>query len=250
MRLTLPSPSINIAEGSLRRQAGVTLTDLLVGTTVGALVLIGISTTYVLGARSTSQNVEQARLNQELRAVLEIMQQDIRRAGFWDMSVVADPDPAKNPFESTIDGIDRRLRTGQVGGESTGSCILYSYDLEHGNPTAMTMFGFRLRDQSVQMRTGPSSVGDKTFECTIGSGSWERITSEDVRITDLRFTIVTAQTNLAPGKEDVACATDELCRESRRVAILMAGRIRNDPAVRQSLQATVAVRNDRYFIKE
>jgi type II secretory pathway component PulJ len=250
MQLTLPSPSINIAEGSLRRQAGVTLTDLLVGTTVGALVLIGISTTYVLGARSTSQNVEQARLNQELRAVLEIMQQDIRRAGYWDMSDVEDADPAQNPFQSTIDGIDRRLRTGQVDGESPGSCVLYSYDFEPDNATALTMFGFRLRNQYVQVRTGPSSVDDKTFECTIGSGSWERITSDDVRITALRFTIETAQTNLTPEKEDAACATNELCRETRRVAILMAGQIRDDPAVRQSLQATVAVRNDRYFVKE
>jgi type II secretory pathway component PulJ len=241
---------MNIADGSLRRQTGVTLTDLLVGTTVGALVLIGISTTYVLGARSTSQNAEQARLNQELRAVLEIMQQDIRRAGFWDMSVVADPDPAKNPFQNTIDGIDRRLRTEQVGGEPAASCILYSYNLEHGNPTAMTMFGFRLRDQAVQMRTGPSSVDDKTFACTIGSGSWERITSDDVRITDLRFSITTAQTNLARGKEDADCEKNELCRESRQVAILIAGQIRDDRAVRQSLQATVAVRNDRYFVKE
>jgi type II secretory pathway component PulJ len=250
MRLTRPSPSINTPGGALRRQLGVTLTDLLVGTTVGALVLIGISTTYVLGARATSQNVEQARLNQELRAVLEIMQQDIRRSGYWDMSAVEDPDPARNPFQSAIDDIDRRLRTGQVEGESNGSCILYSYDLEQGNPAAMTMFGFRLRNQSVQMRTGPSSIDDKSFACTIGSGNWERITSDDVRITALRFTIETAQTNLTAGKKDLACATDDLCRESRRIVILMAGRIRDDPAVRQSLQATVAVRNDRYFVEE
>ncbi|WP_296805621.1 hypothetical protein [Thiocapsa sp.] len=250
MQLTRPSPSIKIPERSLRRQAGVSLNDLLVGTTVGALVLIGISTTYVLGARSTSQNVEQARLNQELRAVLEIMQQDIRRAGYWDRSAAHDPDPAQNPFQSTVDGIDRRLRTGQVDGESTGSCVLYSYDLEHGNPTAMTMFGYRLRHHSVQMRTGPSNVDDKTFECAIGSGSWERITSDDVRITALRFTIAAAQTNLTSGKEDTACATDELCRETRRVAILIAGHIRDDPAVRQRLQATVAVRNDRYFVED
>jgi type II secretory pathway component PulJ len=248
MQLTRPSRSIDIADGSLRRQSGVTLTDLLIGTTVGALVLIGISTTYVLGARATSQNVAQARLNQELRAVLEMMQQDIRRAGYWDMSAVEDPDPAQNPFQSTIDDIDRRLRTGQVDGESTGSCILYSYDLEHGNPTAMTMFGFRLRRQSVQMRTGPSSVDDKTFECTLGSGSWERISSDDVRITVLRFTIETAQTNLTAGKAGLACATNELCRELRRVAILLAGQIRDNPAIRQRLQATVAVRNDRYFL--
>ena len=250
MRLIPPGPSINIADGTLRRQAGVTLTDLLVGTTVGALVLIGISSTYVLGARSTSQNVDQARLNQELRALLEIMQQDIRRAGYWDMSDVEDADPAQNPFQSTIDGIDRRLRTGQVDEESAGSCVLYSYDFEPDNATALTMFGFRLRNQYVQMRTGPSNVGDMTFECAIGSGSWERLTSDDVRIKELRFTIETAQTNLAPGKEGAGCEKNELCRETRQVAILIAGQIRDDRAVRQSLQATVAVRNDRYFVKE
>ncbi|RKT47240.1 PilW family protein [Thiocapsa rosea] len=274
MRLSLPAASINIAEGSLRRQAGVTLTDLLVGTTVGALVLIGISTTYVLGARATGQNVEQARLNQEMRAVLEMMQQDIRRAGYWDYSAAEDPKIDENPFQREIGGIDHALRTGNLSGEPEESCLLYSYDVdgtsligvcakrkdedcvgtgskfasEHYDQETMEMFGFQLQGQAVRMRTGRRNAADDAFTCN--SGSWERITSEDVRITTLQFTITPAQTSLAPGKEDSGCERNELCRETRRVAILMEGQIRNDKAVRQRLQATVAVRNDRYFVKE
>lgn len=274
MRLTIPAPSLNTADGWLHRQTGMTLTDLLVGTTVGALVLIGISTTYVLGARSTVQNVEQTRLNQELRAVLEIMQQDIRRAGYWDYSPAEDPKIDENPFQRAIGGIDHRLRTGNVSGEPDESCLLYSYDLdgtsligvcakskdgdciakgstfdaEHYDQGAMEMFGFQLKDQALRMRTGRKNEADGTFTCN--SGSWEAITSEDIRITTLRFTVTPTQTNLTPGKEKADCEENELCRELRQVAILIAGRLRDDPAVQQSLQATVAVRNDRYFVKE
>lgn len=274
MRLTLPASSIKSADDSLRRQAGVTLTDLLVGTTVGALVLIGISTTYVLGVRATSQNVDQARLSQELRAVIEIMQQDIRRAGYWNYSAAKDPKLDENPFEMAIGEIDHRLRTGNISGESTESCLLYSYDLdgtgvigvctkgkdedciakgsmfdaEHYDQKAMEMFGFQLKDQAVRMRTGRKNEADNTFNCN--SGSWERITSADVRITTLRFTIASMSANLSAGKEGTACVAEELCRETRRVGILIAGHLRDDANVRQSLETTVDVRNDLYFIKD
>lgn len=273
MRLTLHSPSINLADMALRRQAGVTLTDLLVGTTVGALVLIGISTTYVLGARATTQNVEQARLNQELRAVLEIMQQDLRRAGYWHYASLTAPNLQENPFQSTVNGVDHRLRTDKVSGEPSESCLLYSYDLDDSgaigvckrkkdapclvtgshfdlppyDQEAVEMFGFQLKDQAVRMRLGRKDGADTTFTCN--SGRWERITSNDIRITTLQFMIQTKEVNLKAGKEGSACDTSELCRETRWIDILMTGQLRDDPDVRQSLRATVDVRNDRYFIK-
>jgi type II secretory pathway component PulJ len=240
-----------------RQQTGVTLTELLVGTTVGALVLIGISATYLLSARSTAQNIQQARLHQELRAALDLMQQDIHRAGYWAFPSGASSDPAENPFQQTIDGLNTDLRTGEVTGEAAASCLLYSYDLNDNGKVGcgscspeenalldganVEMFGFRLRNGSIELRIRKDE-DDDTFECASGSGRWERLTDDNnVRITTLRFDITPPST---------PCATGDLCRTARSVNILLIGELKHSPDVRLRLGATAAVRNDRYFRKE
>ncbi|EGV16519.1 hypothetical protein [Thiocapsa marina] len=240
-----------------RRQIGVTLTELLVGTTVGALVLTGISATYLMGVRATTQNIQQARLHQELRAVLDLMQQDIHRAGYWAFPAGTSSDPAENPFQQTIDGFNTNLRIGAVGGEAAASCLLYSYDLNDNGKVGcgscspeedalldganVEMFGFRLRNGSIQLRMRKDE-DDDTFDCASGSGRWERITDDNnVRITTLRFDIPSPTT---------PCASGELCRTARAVDILLIGELKHSPDVRLRLEATAAVRNDRYFRQE
>jgi prepilin peptidase dependent protein B len=252
-----------------RQQTGTTLPEVLVGTTVGALVLVGISTTYVLGARATAQNVAQARLSQELRATFEIMQQDIRRAGYWSFPSEESSDPADNPFQRTIDGIDNDLRTGAASGETAASCLLYTYDSDLTGEVGvcsgcspagfanslfdrarMEMFGWRLKEGAIQMRTGllPAN-SDVTFTCT--SGSWEKVTSDDVTITALGFRLMSTTTNLNPSKSVAdPCAANDPCRESRVVEMLLAGELAEDPSVRQGLRGNAAVRNDRYFVQD
>jgi type II secretory pathway pseudopilin PulG len=68
------------------RQFGITLIAVLVGLAVGTLVLSGALGVYVMIAKGSRDSIQSARLNQELRAALDIMQQDIRRAGFWDFA--------------------------------------------------------------------------------------------------------------------------------------------------------------------
>jgi type II secretory pathway component PulJ len=246
-------PPLNSPARSSRRQTGVTLAELLVGTTVGALVLIGIAATYLLGARATAQNIQQARLHQELRAALDLMQQDIHRASYWAFPSGASSDPADNPFQQTIAGFNTDLRTGEVSGEATASCLLYSYDLNDNGKVGcgscspdenalldganVEMFGFRLRNGSIELRVRKDE-DDNTFDCGSGSGRWERITDDrNVRITTLQFDITPPTT---------PCATGELCRTARSVDILLIGELKQSPDVRLRLEATAAVRNDHY----
>lgn len=56
----------------------------MVGLAVGTLILSGALSVYLMIAQGARDNIRQARLAQELRAALEVMQQDIRRAGYWD----------------------------------------------------------------------------------------------------------------------------------------------------------------------
>lgn len=256
--------------GSRRGSTGITLTDLLVGTTVGALVLIGLSTTYVLGVRAAAQNMQQARLNQELRAVLELIQQDSRRAGYRAFPPGHAVAPTDNPFQRTVDGVNNDLHTGAPSGEPTASCLLYSYDLnangriglcEGCSPqgdgfdidvydgTNVEMFGFQLKNTAVRMRVR-RTASEQVFDCD--SGRWETLTSDDIRITRLHFSIISAPpANLNPAKAaDDACTTGDTCRVSRVLEILLTGELANDPGVRQTLEAAVAVRNDRYFVQE
>lgn len=245
-------------------QTGVSLPALLIGMTLGVLVLTGLATVYLLTARGSLESIRSARLNQELRAVIELMQRDIRRAGYWARPAGAPV--ADNPFQSEIAGIMNDLRTGAATGETSDSCLTYSYDL-NGNgliglcegcaPSAppfdavpydqsnVEMFGFRLRSGAIQMRTRRASQGETSFDCQ--SGWWETITSDEVRISSLRFTIETRTLNLAPTKTvSAACEPPDPCRRIRTVEIQLSGRLAADRAVRQSISALVAVRNDRY----
>lgn len=250
-----------------RRQSGLTLIELLIGMTVGVLVLGGASAVYLLTVRGAAETLHGTRLNQELRAVMEIMQLDIRRAGYWAFPEAADP--AQNPFQAQLGGIQNDLRTGQVTGETTDSCLTYSYDLNAnttigvcegcapaGAPFNATpydqsnveMFGFRLKTGAVQMRTRLASGSEVAFDCN--SGRWEAITSEDVRIRALQFVITPITTNLNPAKTPTqSCVTGDLCQQMRIVDMRLSGQLTGDAAVSQTLSARVAVRNDRYAIQ-
>ncbi len=68
------------------RQRGTTLTGLMVGMAVGILVLTAALNAYLMISEGARDNLLQARLNQELRAALGLMQLDIRRAGYWNFN--------------------------------------------------------------------------------------------------------------------------------------------------------------------
>lgn len=63
------------------RQRGETLMSLLVGLVVGLIVLGGASLIYISAARANSTTLQLSRTNQELKAIMDVMVRDIRRAG-------------------------------------------------------------------------------------------------------------------------------------------------------------------------
>jgi type II secretory pathway pseudopilin PulG len=111
---------------------------------------------------------------------------------------------------------------------------------------AMEMFGYRLRGGRIDMRVGWSNSGDVSFGCD--SGSWEGITSSEITIAHLEFTLTTLLRNANPAKSRTdTCATGDLCQRIRSVGITLAGHLAQDDSTRQTLSALVAVRNDRYL---
>lgn len=227
-------------------QSGFSLTELMVGSTVGLLVLAAALHLYALNVRATADTLRVSRLNQELRATLELLRGDLRRAGYW----AGEPgfvQPQDNPFQAP--GNDIVL--GHAVDEDADSCILYGYDANgdrrvgigpSGTADATTstdnleQFGFRLRNGQVQMRNGGSP-----FTCA--GGSWQAISDPDTAITRLQFTMREACFNVADTAQPCVAGTPALLR--RRVRIVIEGRVRSHPGIVQRLDTTVSIANDK-----
>lgn len=227
------------------KERGFTLTELMVGSTVGLIVVAGALQLYMLNLRAATDNLRLSRLNQELRATLDLLHNDLHRAGYWSFAPGVDS-PADNPFQNE----DNRLRLGHAPGENDASCILYSYDANAdgrvgvgaaGSPGLSTstanleQFGFRLRNGQVQMRNGGGS-----FDCR--SGSWQAITDPDTEITTLHFALTETCSNLRDPA--TACASGAPALLQRRVTLAIDGHSRSDSRVHQQLTSTVAIAND------
>lgn len=228
------------------RQRGFSLTELMVGSTVGLLVIAGALQLYVVNLRATSDTLRLSRLNQELRGTLDLLTNDLRRAGYWAFTP-GSTTPLDNPFQA--DGND--LRLGQSTGETEHSCILYSYDLNGdlrvgvgpsgvASPTTSTsnleQFGFRLRAGQIQMRNGGSP-----FNCT--SGSWQAITDTDTEITGLQFELQETCINLLDVEQ--LCTAGDPGMLRRSVNIALQARSRSDEAITHQLTNSVALANDK-----
>lgn len=107
------------------------------------------------------------------------------------------------------------------------------------------MFGFRLKDGALQMRTGLG--GSANFDCN--SGTWEAYTEETVEITKLHFDLThteveVAQADIDDGDDE--CQNNMPCLCIRDVTITMTGRLEKQTDVEQTLQEQVRVRNDKF----
>lgn len=233
-----------------KAQKGVTLIELLIGSALGLLILSALLGLYGTMVHSSGEGLRATQLQQQLRAVLGILQQDLRRAGYYGVApdTAALPRLRANPFTDADDpnkAVTERndIRLGQYPGESADSCILYSYDLDgDGNLTSsgtgMERFGFRMRAGQLQMRAGGTA-----FDCA--RGSWQAVTDGNVEITQLHFQL--DSTPLHPQQGENACTGGEPCLYIRSVRIQLSGRLRADHRVRMTLHDRVRVRNDRYL---
>jgi len=67
------------------RQAGMTLIELMVSMLIGLFLMLGAVTVYNQGRQNYTVNESVARLQENLRFALDVLEPDIRLAGFWGM---------------------------------------------------------------------------------------------------------------------------------------------------------------------
>lgn len=261
----------------IRRHRGVTLVEMMVGMVVSIIVLWGISAVYV-NTSSTSRVTSAAnQLNQDMRTVMDIMVNDIRRSGYWGAS-----SSGANPFTEPA-------RIPQIS--TSTSCILYSYDaifaggtsgvVDPAIPTStafMDFFGFRLSGGALQtlLPTGTLVSTDPATTCATDA-LWENLTDpRSITVSALTFDTVGSKCiayigstynplvvntyifwetttagsigNACDATPPVGSSVSKLTHtyvETRRININLKARSNVDTTLTKTLIGTVLVRNNR-----
>ena len=230
-------------------QTGFSLTDLLMGSTIGLMVLSGGITIYSNLAASASIHLAQAHLNAELRATQDIISRNLRRAGYWSGKPGIDG-ILNNPFQSR----ENYLSLGAAHGEAASSCITFAYDRNkdklvgvgnRGIKTTATnrinveQFGYRIHKGAVESRTSGSPL-----DCN--SGRWQDLTSTTTLITGLRFILHQNTANLSGNLSDMgaACTVGNICQTSRLIEFSLSGHTKNRTHTLRTINSSVQLRND------
>lgn len=270
---TAPRPTTRTVDMRLEQQRGLTLVELLISLTIGLVVLAAASSVYVTTVINSGAAIAGSRLNQELMTLMNVMVQDIRRAGYWRDAA---SDPTQNPFNS-VDVTALAVRPSPAdptADASSGQCILYAYDSnDDGTLDDQNIFGFRLNNGTVQMRLNGNVASNVRHDhCNDPDDNWRDITDGNlVRITNLTFDTAdpaapsTCLNTREPdgldngggsGVDDdkefdcydpssvPTAGSGDITVEVRQIAITLEGVLANDSDVRASVTQLVRVRND------
>ena len=214
------------------KENGFSLVELIISMAVGVVVIAGILSIFGSSIRSSSEAVLNAKMNQELRSAMELISNEIRRAGYWSTASTAASD-TNLPYgiEDVVDDAVNDIY-----------CIKYSY--EHSN-AAQRKRGFRLTNNAIEwIRT------NATPSCT--AGDWDAITdSSMVEITNLNFTEPNTDCwNSTQNKSCDPCAAGEddwavndVLTFVRRIDVVIRAQLKKDPSHTITLEETIQVRN-------
>jgi hypothetical protein len=212
-------------------QRGLGLVEMLVSMSLSlmavAAMIILVSST--LGSSSTT--IQMSRLSQEMRASLQLMSRDLRRANFHSgyLSCFANVN-----CRSDL-GIDSFVDTIHINAD--GNCFWYWLDRNaDANLTNDAVGAFRLSNiegiGTIQMRV----AGNSAANCDATDG-WELITDPGiVEITGF------AVSNSDSYTESLTSGGDVQIVEKIRLSIN--GRMISDPSIQKEIQDLVLVRND------
>lgn len=213
----------------VRRQHGISLTELMVSLSIGVLLMLGLTSFMSGTTANNASSIKTIQFNQELRAAMTLMVRDIRRAGYWGspsyttgaLSGVGYGVTYSNPFVN-VDA-------------STPGCILYRYDKNNnGTLEAGEYFGFQLNGTAIEMLNG----GTNSNTCG-GTGGWTALTNaKNLKITSLTF----SRTDSAPVYTNGTTSGPNI--KVRYVTITLTAQSATDNKIQQTLQETIRLGND------
>lgn len=209
-------PAGNKTSAVRRHERGISLIETLVAMALGLLVLAGVLQLMNQLVDGNTSTIKVARLEQDTRSVMDVIIQDIRRAGSFPEATRDLGDPKRfmqdQPPAPLIDG--EPLRFGQ-----SGSSITYAYRESDGK-LIQGKFSLDAKAGSVQMHTGtasaPETITDPAF----------------MNVTTLSFT-PTISVSQSGTLQEVQTA----------IEVQLVTRLKSDAAVERQLIDRVVLRN-------
>jgi len=214
------------------RYLGMSLIEMLIALVINVILLyalIAMSASNITHY-NTATNINT--LNQQLETSMQLMANDIRRAGYWaTASNDINTGQNNNPFMTS---------STNVSVNSANNCILFTYDYNKNgllSPISSTSdderYGFRLSGQTLQTRPFGAA-----FSCTAAASAWENVTNPGiVNITNLTFTLST--TTVPPSQTSNTIVI-------RNVSISITGQLATNASVTKTLTQNVRIRNDEF----
>jgi prepilin peptidase dependent protein B len=215
----------------LIKQRGLTMAEMMIALAVNFVILLGLISVFSNNISHTNKTTSQDLLNQQLESAMQMMANDIRRAGYWgnaksDIGTGVN----NNPFMAAA--VDITV--------SGGNCILFAYDYNSDGLLASIgataddeHYGYRLNSQTLQSRPFGSS-----FACTAAATNWENVTDPTtVLITALSFTL---------NSSTVPVGATAKTMQVRSVDISITGQLTGNTAVTKTLTQHVGIMNDKF----
>lgn len=178
-RLTFNTQSSATSNIIKQPQKGFTFVEVLICLLLGSLLLSMVIGLYVTNVSHSTKTLQMSRLRTDLQALVGVIENDIRRAGYGgDQFMVG------LAQDKVIDSSNTNNQ----------KCIVYSYNYNHATtPTTSHLMGFRYSTNSKSIQFG-RKVNRQAINC-LTEGYWVNLTDPDfLKITALSF-IETSNTN-------------------------------------------------------
>lgn len=258
----------------MKRALGFTLIELMISLALGVIVLSGLISVYVATVVSSSDTLAMSKVSQQTSALMNIITNDVRRAGYWGQGVTPltdflERDVSANPFSlNGITAFGLMSNNVLIAGNSAavGDCLVYTYDSdEDGVLDNEDIVGFRLTGTIAQMRRLGNTADATQVSCT--AGTWEDLTDSDlISVDKLEFSLINSvciNTREPDGldnnadavvDEDVETdcyttvplnASGDITVETLQISISLEASLVSDSEVRVQMNQIVRVRNDR-----
>ncbi len=180
----------------LRRQRGVSLVELMVGLAISLVLVAAAVAVYARALQGSATSGNLVQLNQAMRSIMNVMEFDIRRAGY---SASAAAGTTNNTFSTrSATGTDLYVSSTNAP-TAVNDCILYSFDLDSDGAFAANkreIFGFRYNRATRQVEVlnqSPTATGKVAADWTSQSCAdpnldWQALNLPDtVQVTALSF---------------------------------------------------------------
>lgn len=195
------------------KQQGFTLIEFMISMALSLAAILVVTSIYIISFQIDSKTIKFSRLNDEVTSVMALLSEDIKRAGYVANAelTISSGTPAPAEF--------RTLLVSEFVGETSNSCILFSYDFNDNNEYDGNDedFGYRLHDGKLETRKGGrictqtlwESLTDPNF-VTISNLVFKCKVSDDGDATDYETNTVTVGTVTTTTNIELTCAAGNL----------------------------------------